>query len=199
MKTVGRKHVGRGQETRQLAPCLSCLVLRSSFLCFFSQLLPILLPFHLLFIPPCTIPSPHSLPAHFGTLSPCLFLCLFLSLSLTVTLAFSLPFPMKFLQLDGLETLNSALAFETPECRVFGSIEPYSCKLLSLASLSVLPRLYSFVATLISTRKKKDCIPLPTSLPFPHRSPPKRKNKVPYKYPKLFLNPQPPCRQSGRI
>ncbi|GJJ77601.1 hypothetical protein EMPS_09960 [Entomortierella parvispora] len=35
---------------------------------------------------------------------------------------------MKFLQLDGLETLNSALAFETPECRVFGSIEPYSCK-----------------------------------------------------------------------
>ncbi|KAF9574614.1 RNA polymerase III-inhibiting protein maf1 [Mortierella alpina] len=35
---------------------------------------------------------------------------------------------MKFLETPVLEMLNTALNFETPECRVLGRIEPYSCK-----------------------------------------------------------------------
>ncbi|KAG0338518.1 RNA polymerase III-inhibiting protein maf1 [Podila humilis] len=36
---------------------------------------------------------------------------------------------MKFLEYTGIDAINSALVFETPECRVFGRVEPYSCKL----------------------------------------------------------------------
>ncbi|KAG0256489.1 RNA polymerase III-inhibiting protein maf1 [Mortierella polycephala] len=35
---------------------------------------------------------------------------------------------MKFLEYPNLEAINLALNFETPECRVHGRIEPYSCK-----------------------------------------------------------------------
>ncbi|KAF9307992.1 RNA polymerase III-inhibiting protein maf1 [Podila horticola] len=36
---------------------------------------------------------------------------------------------MKFLEYTGIDAINSALVFETPECRVYGRVEPYSCKL----------------------------------------------------------------------
>jgi len=36
--------------------------------------------------------------------------------------------PMKFLEYPGIDAINSALNFDTPECKVFGRIEPYSCK-----------------------------------------------------------------------
>ncbi|KAG0361786.1 RNA polymerase III-inhibiting protein maf1 [Podila minutissima] len=36
---------------------------------------------------------------------------------------------MKFLEYAGIDAINSALVFETPECRVYGRVEPYSCKL----------------------------------------------------------------------
>ncbi|KAF9210739.1 RNA polymerase III-inhibiting protein maf1 [Podila verticillata] len=36
---------------------------------------------------------------------------------------------MKFLEYSGIDAINSALVFETPECRVYGRVEPYSCKL----------------------------------------------------------------------
>ncbi|KAF9087695.1 RNA polymerase III-inhibiting protein maf1 [Mortierella sp. GBA35] len=35
---------------------------------------------------------------------------------------------MKFLEYPGMEAINSALNFETPECKVYGRVEPYSCK-----------------------------------------------------------------------
>ncbi|KAF9925674.1 RNA polymerase III-inhibiting protein maf1 [Linnemannia zychae] len=35
---------------------------------------------------------------------------------------------MKFLEYPGLDVINSSLNFETPECKVFGRVEPYSCK-----------------------------------------------------------------------
>ncbi|KAF9204080.1 RNA polymerase III-inhibiting protein maf1 [Haplosporangium sp. Z 27] len=35
---------------------------------------------------------------------------------------------MKFLEYAGIDAINSALVFETPECRVYGRVEPYSCK-----------------------------------------------------------------------
>ncbi|KAF9130996.1 RNA polymerase III-inhibiting protein maf1 [Mortierella sp. 14UC] len=35
---------------------------------------------------------------------------------------------MKFLEYPGMDAINSALNFETPECKVFGRVEPYSCK-----------------------------------------------------------------------
>ncbi|KAG0049429.1 RNA polymerase III-inhibiting protein maf1 [Gryganskiella cystojenkinii] len=35
---------------------------------------------------------------------------------------------MKFLQEEGMEVINSALNFETPECKIYGRVEPYSCK-----------------------------------------------------------------------
>ncbi|KAF9306484.1 RNA polymerase III-inhibiting protein maf1 [Mortierella antarctica] len=35
---------------------------------------------------------------------------------------------MKFLEYSGIEAINSALVFDTPECRVYGRVEPYSCK-----------------------------------------------------------------------
>ncbi|CAG8633049.1 1917_t:CDS:2 [Ambispora gerdemannii] len=35
---------------------------------------------------------------------------------------------MKFLEVATLDHINSALVFDTPECKVFGRIEPYSCK-----------------------------------------------------------------------
>lgn len=36
---------------------------------------------------------------------------------------------MKFLEYSGIDAINSALVFETPECRVYGRVEPYSCKM----------------------------------------------------------------------
>ncbi|KAG0017803.1 RNA polymerase III-inhibiting protein maf1 [Entomortierella chlamydospora] len=35
---------------------------------------------------------------------------------------------MKFLEYAGIDAINSALVFETPECKVYGRVEPYSCK-----------------------------------------------------------------------
>ncbi|ORZ06966.1 Maf1 regulator-domain-containing protein [Lobosporangium transversale] len=35
---------------------------------------------------------------------------------------------MKYLEYPGMDNINSALNFETPECRVHGRVEPYSCK-----------------------------------------------------------------------
>lgn len=35
---------------------------------------------------------------------------------------------MKFLESVDLEYINQALTFETPDCKVLGKIEPYSCK-----------------------------------------------------------------------
>lgn len=42
---------------------------------------------------------------------------------------------MKFLEYAGIDAINSALVFETPECKVYGRVEPYSCKSLSLLVL----------------------------------------------------------------
>ncbi|CAG8451769.1 13498_t:CDS:2 [Cetraspora pellucida] len=36
---------------------------------------------------------------------------------------------MKFLDISSLDSINTALVFENPECRVIGRIETYSCKL----------------------------------------------------------------------
>ncbi|KAG0217990.1 RNA polymerase III-inhibiting protein maf1 [Mortierella sp. GBA43] len=35
---------------------------------------------------------------------------------------------MKFLEYPGMDVINGALNFDTPECRVNGRVEPYSCK-----------------------------------------------------------------------
>ncbi|KAG0318009.1 hypothetical protein BGZ99_005929, partial [Dissophora globulifera] len=35
---------------------------------------------------------------------------------------------MKFLEYPGMDAINSALNFDTPECKVHGRVEPYSCK-----------------------------------------------------------------------
>ncbi|KAF9579925.1 RNA polymerase III-inhibiting protein maf1 [Lunasporangiospora selenospora] len=36
---------------------------------------------------------------------------------------------MKFLEYaEGIDAINSALTFEAPECKVYGRVEPYSCK-----------------------------------------------------------------------
>ncbi|KAI1303384.1 RNA polymerase III-inhibiting protein maf1 [Mortierella claussenii] len=35
---------------------------------------------------------------------------------------------MKYLEYPGMDSINSALNFETPECKVHGRVEPYSCK-----------------------------------------------------------------------
>ncbi|KAG0005369.1 RNA polymerase III-inhibiting protein maf1 [Entomortierella chlamydospora] len=35
---------------------------------------------------------------------------------------------MKYLEYPGMDNINSALNFETPECNVYGRVEPYSCK-----------------------------------------------------------------------
>ncbi|KAF8985878.1 RNA polymerase III-inhibiting protein maf1 [Entomortierella lignicola] len=35
---------------------------------------------------------------------------------------------MKYLEYPGMDNINSALNFETPECIVYGRVEPYSCK-----------------------------------------------------------------------
>ncbi|RUP45340.1 repressor of RNA polymerase III transcription Maf1 [Jimgerdemannia flammicorona] len=35
---------------------------------------------------------------------------------------------MKYLEIPQLETIADALNWETPECRIFGRVEPYSCK-----------------------------------------------------------------------
>ncbi|KAG9285799.1 hypothetical protein G9A89_013224 [Geosiphon pyriformis] len=36
---------------------------------------------------------------------------------------------MKFLEVSSIDNINSVLVFTTPECKVLGRIEPYSCKL----------------------------------------------------------------------